>query len=521
MRLPISLRALGTIAALLLLLTSLPAAAETFGRTTVGTTPSGALRADFKRGSKFALSEAGTATSLCAWLDTKGGTDMYQTFRFVLYRDVNGAPGAKLAQTADGLFPPGYDGRWICSEIAWTPLSAGNYWLMIHTGGPNAPGPLRYFYDGPANFVGNHDNFQDSAADPAGAVDSGNGTVSIYATYIPATRLSHAGKTIVGGTPSGGLRDDFKRGSSFTIPQAGKVTALTAYLDAGGTSSAGSQAFRFALYDDVNGVPTHLVARSIEMQLPNTVKPRWYTIPVSDGVIPAGKYWFMIQSGSGAGLLRYAFDGTGNWYGNADAFPDGITPTFGPGSAGDGTMSAYISFEPGTSVTRTMGYTYAGNIVTKTYGSGEHHASRYTLVKSGATINGLYAYIDGLGGASGSEQVRLAVWSDQSYADGSPGNHFPFALLAVSNIVAVNAGQAPGWVRFDIPPTAVPPGDYWISLQVGPANGIVRLYSDNNGEDVFNYQGDFANGPTGFINSDGEIQGGSMNLSVYATYTTN
>ena len=66
-------RLLAAMAALLMLALLTPVHAQSFGRTTVGTVPSGGLRADVSRGSKFTLTEAGTVSYLCAYLDGQGG----------------------------------------------------------------------------------------------------------------------------------------------------------------------------------------------------------------------------------------------------------------------------------------------------------------------------------------------------------------------------------------------------------------------------------------------------------------
>src|SRR5690242_827226 len=93
-------RSLAALAALLTLVALTPAHAQTLGRTTIGTTPSGGLRADFSRGSKFSSTGGGTLTQLCAYLDGKGGASGSQNVRLVLYRDANGVPGAKISETA-------------------------------------------------------------------------------------------------------------------------------------------------------------------------------------------------------------------------------------------------------------------------------------------------------------------------------------------------------------------------------------------------------------------------------------
>jgi hypothetical protein len=491
--------------------------AETFGRTTIGVTPSGSLRADFKRGSKFTLAEAGTATSLCAYIDGNGTTNFGspdQTLRLVMYRDVNGSPGAKLAESSEFRVYEGFPAQWKCLDIGWTPVTAGAYWLMIHTGRPDSAGPARYYYDGAANYVANADNYLDGSADPAGTVASGNGTLSIYASYTPATRVQHTGVMTPGPTPSGGLRADFKRGSSITFPQAGKVTALSAYLDGFGGGSEISQQIQLALYEDVNGVPGKLVTQSGARSILNGTHGRWFTFATPEGNVHAGKYWLMVHTGSAAGVVRYFYQGTGNWFGNMDAFGDGSSNPFGTAGAGNGTISAYASYQPGASLPDTLGYTTIGGFIEKNFGESYIEGSRFRLVKSGATFTSLHAYLDGLGGASGSQQARMALFSDNG--------GFANELMAVSSVVNIPAGQAPGWVTFNIPATALPPGYYWIAMHTGPTAGIVRRYLDHGvGESEYNHEDPFADGTNGFVNSDGEIASDSELLSVYATFHTN
>src|SRR3569833_1077988 len=114
-------------------------------RRTVCTTPSEGLRADFKRGSRFTLSAPGTLQQLCAYLDGQGGgtsSNHIQSFRLVVYRDVNGVPDTRVAEsTYTQSIGQDNPASWWCSETYYTPLSAGDYWLVIHTGGGNGTEP--------------------------------------------------------------------------------------------------------------------------------------------------------------------------------------------------------------------------------------------------------------------------------------------------------------------------------------------------------------------------------------------
>jgi hypothetical protein len=141
----------------ILMLAIAPAHAATFGRTTAGTVPSGGLRADFKRGSKFVLSETGIADQICAYLDGKGGGSGMQRLRFALYRDRNGVPDDIVTETGELNVDPSLPRDWLCAGLSRTRLEPGAYWMMIHSGGD--PGIARYYYDGPANWYGNADEY--------------------------------------------------------------------------------------------------------------------------------------------------------------------------------------------------------------------------------------------------------------------------------------------------------------------------------------------------------------------------
>jgi hypothetical protein len=74
----------------LLLAALTPAYSASFGRSTVGATPSAGLRADFKRGSKFGLTEKGTFQDICIYVDMKGGGTGTQAIASTPY--ASGAP---------------------------------------------------------------------------------------------------------------------------------------------------------------------------------------------------------------------------------------------------------------------------------------------------------------------------------------------------------------------------------------------------------------------------------------------
>jgi hypothetical protein len=354
------IRLMAIVFSALLLLTALtPAEAASFGRTTAGTTPSGGLRADFKRGSKFVLAEPAGLQQICAYLDTKGGTSGRQGVHFAVYRDQNGVPGQKVTQTGPQYFEASQDApNWYCLGSARVVLDPGSYWLVIHSG--DLGGVVRYYYDGAPNWYGNADPWADGADDSFGAGGVGEGTLSIRADYLP---VRSAGATSVGTRVSSPMSAQMKRGSSFVLTEKAEVWRLNAYIDGQG-GAGGSQPLRLALYDDNNGEPSALVA-STQVDPGAAGSPaHWVSGSVGDIFSPVllmpGRYWIVLHTGGPAGVLRYYMTGTGNWRGNANP---GAEPStfFGAANPGDGTITANISYTPENVLHQTMGRTTPGH----------------------------------------------------------------------------------------------------------------------------------------------------------------
>lgn len=153
-----------------------------FGRTTIGTTPSLGMAPDYKRASKFVLSENGTLLDLNMYMDGTGGATGEQGIRLVVYRDNGGVPGVKVTESITRWFAAGVPANWRSFTVPNVPLNAGTYWIAIHSA---ATGQIvRNFGGGPeTNWYGNDDTFFGGAADPFGAGTPGGGTLSVYATY--------------------------------------------------------------------------------------------------------------------------------------------------------------------------------------------------------------------------------------------------------------------------------------------------------------------------------------------------
>jgi hypothetical protein len=448
-------------------------------------------------------------------MDGGGSASGTESFRYALYKETGGVPDVKIAESEDSAIGAGAPARWICLKIGWTPMAAGNYWLMIHTGGTTTGGPARYFYDGTGNYLTNQDAFADGASDQFGTQGAGDGTISIYAEYTLGSVMQNVGRTTIGSTASGALRPDFKRGSSITFPTAGKVTAFTAFLDGVGGPD---QPLRFALYKDVNGAPGPLVVQSLEATLSAVSRRNWVTLLAPETTVQAGKYWLMLHTGGTVGSLRYYYSGTGNWFGNADSYADGSSNPFGTAGAGDGTISAFASYQPNAPIANVLGHSsvasrplhFGGETG---LGNAYMHVTEFELPVN-ATMTALYGYIDGLGRSSGSQQVRMVIYGNDDW--------LASGLKAVSNVITINGGQQPGWVKFDIPPTSLPPGTYHIGIHTGNSPFIVRSYGDAPGSSQENGQDTFEDGPNEFVlNNDFEPSFFGEALSVYATYTPN
>jgi hypothetical protein len=224
------------------------------------------------------------------------------------------------------------------------------------------------------------------------------------------------GRITEGAIPSNGLSAQFKRASRFTLAGAGTFTELCAYLDGNGGVS-GYQRFRLALYGDNNGTPIAKLIETPEQTILSGTAARWYCMSVPLTPVAAGSYWVAIHSGEMAGVIRDFGDGSPNWYGNADAFDDGASTTFGTGSSGTGTMSVYARYFPDSQL-RNAGRTTIGTTPSNGMTADYKRGSSFMLSERGR-LYAITAYVDG-GGASTIEQAsfRYSIYND---ATGVPG----------------------------------------------------------------------------------------------------
>ncbi len=131
--------------------------------------------------------------------------------------------------------------------------------------------------------------------------------------------------------------------------------------------------------------------------------------------------------------------------------------------------------------------------------------SRFTLYDKGRLLN-VGAYLDGRGGPSGSQALRVAVYSDSG---GRPGG-----LVTQTSAVNVSAGSAARWVYFGSS-TALNPGTYWLMVHSGSNNAVSRTYSRGDA----NWYGNSDTYSDGAANPAGSGSVGSDTISIFANYT--
>ena len=159
-----------------------PGTLQQFGRTTVATSTSAGMSANYKRGTPFALSQAGTLTSFSAYLDGSGGASGSQDVRMDLYTNSGGVPGTLVAQSRMVTISAGMTPQWIRFVAPPTTLSAGTYWIVLHTG--NVQGVARNYGDGSTSWYAAADPFWDGASQQFGTGSTGTTTLSVYVSYV-------------------------------------------------------------------------------------------------------------------------------------------------------------------------------------------------------------------------------------------------------------------------------------------------------------------------------------------------
>jgi hypothetical protein len=339
-----------------------------------------------------------------------------------------------------------------------------------------------------------------------GRIASYTATALLTLASISASHADILGYTGEGGTPSGGQRGNFKRGSVFTMPTRGVLNSLCFYGDGSGGSTARAQHYRVVMYADANGIPGGKLAESSDSEWLNSsvagsgagsaCETGLSHVPMEQGQ----KYWLVVHTSNPTGVMRYySKPDTFNWYGNPDEYVSGADDPFGDGGGtGTGTVSVFAEYiseaVEATAGRRTIGANPSGGLR-----SDFKRGSPIDVTVPGEVWS-FTAYLDGLGGNTGTQDITLALYGD---ANGVPG-----PLIQASTPTTIAAGTKPGWRSFSFPISHITlaPGRYWLMLHTGQNTGIVRYYADGTG----NWYGNndlYSDGPSNPFGSGGTGDG--------------
>jgi hypothetical protein len=433
-----------------------------------------------------------------------------QNITLVVYRDANGVPGAKLAESFPQFIPAQSPGRWWGFPCHETPLVAGAYWIVIFSSANDA-GIVRDYGDGTGKWYGTSDVFDDTAESPFGTGSAGTLTLSVYALYLTGAERRVAGRASIAAVPSKGLTADFKRAVKFTMPTTGRLASLTAYLDGKGSSGTLGQGIGFSLYRDQGGVPGRRIADTNQFAIWSGQPASWNTMPATPISLTPGTYWIALHTGAASGVIRDFGDGSEpNWYGNADTFSDGAAAQFGAGSLGNNTMSAAVLYDPVVQI-HTFGRTSIGSQPSKGLPADFIHGlwvGDPSGIPNRASATALYAYLDGNGGASGSQQLRMVLFNTDS--------HGVSRVAAQSDVITVSAGMSPRWVRFQLhKPIWMELDEYVVALHSGGTGGVVRSYGGDSPDNWVGAPDIFADGADGEPGLQTDLQFGTGTPSMY------
>jgi len=544
------------VSACLFTLNGLPARAQVltlahFGRVTAnGTLPSVGIADHFRRASRFTLTEPGTAQELCVYVDGQGGgppryIGESQFFRLALFSDVNGRPAKRLAGAFQALgVMVGDAPKWLCQYIDPIPyLAAGPYWIALIDAGFES-GTLRTYSTDSGQ--GSFTTTGDASSIPLDMFGSGRfetGTMAAYVRYYPASQLRVAGRTNVGTLASQPMTANYKRVSSFDLPVRARIYEISHYIDSLGAPDYDgppmSQGYRTVLYRDSNGAPGQRVYEDSEdinvdvFQLPRWRSMSFFQTPGRHPMtLEAGRYWIGYLSGAPFGdpaldlpsTLRYYYDHTGQWYGNANAFSVHASTPFGSGTAKNDSISAFVSYHP-ASAPDAIGRTDIATDPSRGLTPDVTRWSEFLYTDAPSTLTGLHAYLDGKGATSGSQAVRMVIYELRYGTDEQGNATASWFLVAKSDAVTIPAGMSAKWVDFKVQAATLDP-PFFTNLRIGIQSSgpvpVVRDYGDT--RQAFTFVGasrpdTFVDGPD-LVIPDIVSTRIPVSLSVYATYRT-
>jgi hypothetical protein len=338
-------------------------------------------------------------------------------------------------------------------------------------------------------------------------------TTLALATALPA----HAGEFGDANTAdqSVTLSADTKVASRFALTEAGVLSLLRADIDGNGGPQSGFQYVSMDLYQDANGVPGVKLVESEPLKVNAGDGMFEHEFQVNAVPLPAGNYWIVVHSGDTSGIVRDYGDGTPNWYGNADTYSDGPASSFGAGNTGTVTISAGAVYVPGPVHAGTLGRTSiaaspSGGLTTNVM----RGSSWGDIAEDKCVITAVWAYLDGKGGGTGSQQVRAAFYGDV----GNP--RLPALREFQTETVTIPAGMSARWVRLPLKAPMQHFSGFWpgfhLMLQSGDTTGVVRDYGDGPANwlsrpDLFNDGSDLAYDTTKPVQ-------GTVTMSMYMEY---
>lgn len=184
------------------------------------------------------------------------------------------------------------------------------------------------------------------------------------------------------------MSSDYKRASRFQLSEAGRLTDLVAYLDGNGTagSSKDWQEVRFAVYSDVAGEPSALIAQTTVGAIEVGAPADWVKLPLETPVaVAAGAYHLAVLSGSTSGIARYSREqAPGALRTASDLFADGASALWGGTSRADYELAIYAvlttsSVNPPTNTTPPgiTGTPQVGQTLTASTGTWSGSPTRY------------------------------------------------------------------------------------------------------------------------------------------------
>jgi Calcineurin-like phosphoesterase len=191
------------VAAVLLIGASAQAGASTFGKTTVGATTVYASP-DYKFVSSFTLPVDADVSKLT--VNVKGsGTSGAQPMRGVIYADSAGVPASLKATSTEVTVAFNAAKGWVDLPFGSSVrLTAGTYWLGIHSGPGTGDALIYYSYDTVTSGLDQrNDPYSDGASSPFGTPTVKDRQMSVYATYTQAPPTNTSPPTISGTAQDG------------------------------------------------------------------------------------------------------------------------------------------------------------------------------------------------------------------------------------------------------------------------------------------------------------------------------